>query len=128
LLLLATIQISTTLQLVTVIWVSDFEKETVTLTVQTPMNTHVEYYTKAHIHVQEMLTFKLTSFEVYGKASILKYRKLSEDSIFIFSSLISAVSVLAFTGRRPTQVDKIEAVVCRKISSAMDVNSEGKMN
>jgi hypothetical protein len=75
-----------------------------------------------------MLTFKLTSFEVYGKASFLKYRKLSEPSIFIFPSLISSVSVLAFTGRRPTQVDKIEAVARRKISSAMDVNSEGKMN
>jgi hypothetical protein len=75
-----------------------------------------------------MLTFKLTSFEVYGKAFILKYRKLSEHSIFIFSSLISSVSVLAFIGRIPTQVDKIEAVACRKISSAMDVNSEGKMN
>jgi hypothetical protein len=70
----------------------------------------------------------LTSFEVYGKASILKYGKLSEHSIFIFSSLISLVSVLPFTGRRPTQVDKIGAVVCRKISSAVDVNSEGKMN
>jgi hypothetical protein len=69
----------------------------------------------------------LTSFEVYGKPSILKYRKLSEHSIFIFSSLISSVSVLAFTGRRPTQVDKIK-VACRKNRSAMDVNSEGKMN
>jgi hypothetical protein len=70
----------------------------------------------------------LTSFEVYRKASILKYRKLSEHSFFIFSSLFSSVSVLAFTGRRATQVDKIEAVACRNISSAMDVNSEGKMN
>jgi hypothetical protein len=75
-----------------------------------------------------MLTFKLTSFEVYENALILKYRKLSEHNIFIFSSLISLVSVMAFTIKRPIQVDKIEAVACRKISSAMDVNSEGKMN
>jgi hypothetical protein len=75
-----------------------------------------------------MLTFKLTSFEVSENASILKYRKLYEHNIFIFSFLISSVSVLAFTERRPTQVDKIKAVACRKISSTMDVNSEGKMN